>query len=151
MDSACRPAVCADFRSAAVDRLSGTLSDAMATSMWNLSAFLANNLRLSGTLPQQHTFYQIVSNISHTCDWITDAEECSIAAASLGIVASLSKSANMSLHPPYCHFDATTNTPGFNSLIHTGVAKHACVGSGDMLCWGQGIAARPTSAFAALY
>jgi len=101
-------------------QLSGTLSDAMATSMWNLSAFLANNLRLSGTLPQQHTFYQIVSNISHTCDWITDAEECSIAAASLGIVASLSKSANMSLHPPYCHFDATTNTPGFNSLIHTG-------------------------------
>ena len=68
-------------------RLSGTLSDELATSMWSLSAFLANDLRLSGTLPQQRTSYQIVSSPNNTCDWITNIDECSIAAASLGVSA----------------------------------------------------------------
>ena len=78
------------FKSAAVGRLSGTLSDEFATGMWNLSAFLANDLKLSGTLPQQRTLYQIVSNSNHTCDWITNAEECSLAAVSLGMPSSIS-------------------------------------------------------------
>ena len=70
-------------------RLSGTISDAIATGMWNMSALLANDLKLSGTLPQQRTSYQIVSN-SRNCERITNPEECSVAAASLGMPSSLS-------------------------------------------------------------
>ena len=68
-----------------MSRLSGTLGEALATGMFQLSALLANDLQISGTLPSQHSFYHIVSDSNVSCEHITDAAECSLAVASLGL------------------------------------------------------------------